>query len=426
MDLNSISRRKFFHGSGAAGGAAAFQIIRPELVRGQGKARLKAGLIGFGGRWRQAIVDHLMGTENTEVVAAADIFEDKLEQNLRWLREEPRNAAIRDRVKIGPEHRFVGFDAYKKLLASDIDVVFLATPPGYRPEHFEAAVAAKKHVFCEKPFGTDPAGVRRFMEAAKKSEELKLTVVSGAQRRFQRTYMETYDKIKSGAIGDLTAGYAYWVGTPVIQQKARDPKWADMTWQHRAWYSFVWICGDQVVEQHLHNIDVMNWFLGGHPVRVVATGGRAWRPSGEIYGNIYDHVSADFEYANGLRVSSYCRQFPAENHIHRKIGEMVVGTKGRSSCNDLAGPGPNVNPYVAEHTALANSIRGDGPYVNHAMAVAESTMTCIMARESAYSGQEITWDQVMNSKLDLQPKQFGYELKMDVPPLPQPGVYKFI
>lgn len=426
MDLNSISRRRFVHGSGAATGAAAFQIIRPELVRGQGKTRLRAGLIGFGGRGRQAIVDHLMGTENTEVVAAADIFEDKLEQNLRWLREEPRNAAIRDRVKIGPEHRFVGFDAYKKLLKSDIDVVFLATPPGYRPEHFEAAVEARKHVFCEKPFGTDPVGVRRFMAAAKKSEELKLTVVSGAQRRFQRTYTETYDKIKNGAIGDFTAGYAYWVGTPVIQQKARDPKWADMTWQHRSWYSFVWICGDQIVEQHLHNIDVMNWFLGAHPVKVAATGGRAWRPSDEIYGNIYDHISADFEYPNGLRVSSYSRQFPRDEHIYRRIGEMLVGSKGRSSCNDLAGPGANVNPYVVEHTALASSIRGDGPYVNHAMAVAESTMTCIMARESAYSGQEITWDQIMNSKLDLQPKQFGYEQKMDVPPIPQPGIYKFI
>ncbi|MBM3757637.1 MAG: Gfo/Idh/MocA family oxidoreductase [Acidobacteria bacterium] len=420
---NSISRRSIF-GRGAAA-ATAFQIIKPELVRGQGKEKLRAGLVGFGGRGRQAIVDHLRGTENTEVVAAADIFEDKLEGNLRWLREEDRNKDIRDRVKIDPDKRFVGFDAFQKLLKTDIDVVFLATPPGYRPEHFEAAVNAKKHVFCEKPFGTDPAGVRRFMAAAKKSEELKLTVVSGAQRRFDRRYMETYDRIKSGQIGDITAGYAYWVGNPVIQQKARDPKWADMTWQHRAWYSFVWICGDQVVEQHLHNIDVMNWFIGAHPTKVVATGGRCWRPSDEIYGNIYDHVSADLEYPGGIRVSSYCRQFPAGNHIYRKVGELLAGTKGRSNCFDLAGPGPEPKPYVAEHTALARSIRGDGPYINHAMAVAESTLTCIMARESAYSGQEITWEQAMNSRLDLQPKKFGYEEKMEVPPLPQPGVYTF-
>lgn len=410
---------------GAIATTMAFQIIRPELVRGQGKEKLRAGLVGFGGRGRQAIADHLSGTENTEVVAAADIFEDKLESNLRWLREEPRNAAIRDRVKIDPDKRFVGFDAYRKLLKTDIDIVFLATPPGYRPEHFEAAVEAKKHVFCEKPFGTDPVGVRRFMAAAKKSEELKLTVVSGAQRRFDRRYMETYDKIKSGAIGDVSAGYAYWVGTPVIQQKARDPKWGEMTWQHRAWYSFVWICGDQVVEQHLHNIDVMNWFLGGHPTKVVATGGRCWRPNEEIYGNIYDHISADFEYPGGVRVSSYCRQFPNEQHIYRKVGEMLAGSKGRSACNDLASPGTAINPYVAEHTALVKSIRGEGPYINHAMPVAESTMTCIMARESAYSGQEVTWDQVMKSTLDLQPKSFDYDAKVPVPPLPEPGKYRF-
>jgi predicted dehydrogenase len=213
-------------------------------------------------------------------------------------------------VKVDPEHHFVGFDAYKKVLASDIDLVILSTPPGYRPMHFEAAVEAKKHVFAEKPFGTDPVNVRRFMAAARKSEELKLTVMSGAQRRSQKEYIETIHRIKDGAIGDITGAYAYWVGTPVIQQKERDAKWKDMTWQHRAWYSFVWICGDQVVEQHLHNIDVINWVMGTHPVEVVATGGAAWRPREEIYGNIYDHISADFVYPNGVRMSSYCRQYP--------------------------------------------------------------------------------------------------------------------
>jgi predicted dehydrogenase len=423
---NNISRRSFLNRTSVAGAAATtFTIIRPELVRGQGKEMLRAGVVGCGGRGSQAIVDFLTGSENTQVVAMADVFEDKLEGSLRRLRENeriPQN--IRDRVKVEPDRRFVGFEAYQKLVNSDIDIVMLATPPGYRPAHFEAAVNAKKHVFCEKPFGTDPVGVRRFMEAAKKSEEMKLTVVSGAQRRFQKPYVQTVEKINSGAIGDVTAMYAYWVGTPVLQQpNGRDQKWGDMEWQHRNWYSYVWICGDQIVEQHLHNIDVCNWVMGTHPVKVVATGGAIWRPRNEVYGNIYDHISADFEYANGVRMSSYCRQFP--RGVHQNISEMVVGSKGRSNAQDLGEKGGE-NPYVSEHRALVGSIRGDGPYINHAMPVAESTMTCIMARESAYSGEAITWDRIMQSKLDLQPKSFGYDNKMDIPPLPIPGQYKLI
>ncbi len=426
----TTSRRSFVTKSAAGAGATAFTIIRPELVRGAGQEKLRAGLVGCGGRGTQAIADLLTGDERVEVVALADIFEDKMENSLKRVKA---NEKIAGRVNVAADRRFIGFDAFKKLVASDIDIVMLATPPGYRPEHFEAAINAKKHVFCEKPFGTDPVGVRRFMAAAKKSEELKLSVVSGAQRRFARDYQETVKKIQDGAIGDLRAAYAYWIGGPVIQQKARDAKWGDMTWQHRAWYSFVWICGDQVVEQHLHNIDVCNWVMGTHPEKVVASGGAAWRPKEEIYGNIYDHISADFTYANGVHMSSYCRQYPKGSYTN--VSELVVGSKGRSNCHDL-GSGtrqdvrrsfkdPLENPYVREHMALTASIRGDGPYINHAMAVAESTMTCIMARESAYSGQEITWDMMMKSQLDLQPGQFDYDLKMDVPPLPVPGVYKF-
>jgi predicted dehydrogenase len=422
--VNNISRRSFVNRTSAVGiAASAFTIMRPELVRGAGKEMLKVGLVGCGGRGTQAIADHLTGTENTQIVAMADIFEDKLEGSLRKLRDNPKIANKQDRLKVDPDKRFVGFDSFRKLIASDVDVVMLATPPGYRPEHFEAAINAKKHVFCEKPFGTDPVGVRRFMDAAKKSEEMKLTVVSGAQRRFQKPYMEAVDRIKSGDMGEILATYAYWVGTPVIQQPdGRDPKWGDMTWQQRNWYSFVWICGDQIVEQHLHNIDVINWVMGTHPVRVVATGGAVWRPRTEVYGNIYDHIGADFEYPNGVRMSSYCRQFP--RGLHTNISERVVLSKGKFASTELARA--EVNPYEAEHTALVASIRGDGPWINHAMPVAESTMTCIMGRESAYSGTALTWDQMMASKLDLQPKKFGYDEKMEVPPLPVPGEYKFI
>lgn len=421
---DSLSRRSFIRSStGATAGLSAFQIVRPEVARGQVKTRLKAGLVGCGGRGRQAVIDLMKGSQNVELVAMADIFEDKLEGNLKWMKEQfPQ---FGDRIKVDGEHRFMGFEAYKKLVNSDIDIVMLATPPGYRPMHFEAAVEAKKHVFCEKPFGTDPVGVRRFMAAAKKSEELKLTVVSGAQRRFQKEYVEVVDKFKSGGFGDVTGLYAYWVGTPVLQQKERDPKWGDMTWEHRNWYSYVWICGDQVVEQHLHNIDVCNWVMGTHPVKVWASGGRAWRPNEELYGNIYDHLSADFEYANGVHMSSYCRQYPAK--LYTNISEEIVGSKGRWDSKSLRGARPvSGNPYEHEHTALINSIRGDGPYINHAMTVAESTMTCIMAREAAYSGEEVTWERIMNSKLDLQPKEFGYDVKVERTPIPVPGKYKLI
>lgn len=426
--LNDISRRGFLRRSTAVTAAATgFTIVRPELVRGAGKERLKAGVVGCGGRGTEAAINLIEGADNVEIVAMGDLFEDRLERSLRQMREVPRYAAIldkkKDAFKVDAEHRFTGYDAYKKVIASDVDIVILATPPGWRPVHFEAAIEAKKHVFCEKPFGTDPVGVRRFMDAAKKSEELKLTVVSGAQRRSQRDYVETVEKIRQGEIGDIVAAYAYWLDGPVINQpKGRPEKWGDLEWQHRNWYSYVWICGDQVVEQHLHNIDVVNWVMGTHPVKVLATGGAAWRPRTEIYGNIFDHVAADFTYANGVQLFSHCRQYPG--NLPKNVSERVVGTKKASNCRDMGTRG--VNPYVAEHTKLVNSIRGDGPYVNEAITVAESTMTCIMARESAYSGQEITWDQIMASKLDRMPKQFGDDVKFEATELPVPGIYKFV
>jgi predicted dehydrogenase len=431
--MNEISRRLFAKKLTKAGiGASAFTIIKPELVRGAGKAKLKAGVVGCGGRGTQAIVDFLTGTENTEVSALGDIFKDKMDNCVKRVKG---NARISERVTATPETTFIGFDSYKKVIGSGVDIVFLCAPSGHRPIHFEASIDAKKHVFCEKPMGTDPVGVKRFMAAARRSERMRLTVVTGAQRRFARDYQETVKRLQDGAIGDIVATYAYWVGTPVIQQKGRDPKWGEMEWQHRNWYSFNWICGDQVVEQHMHNIDVCNWVMGMHPKSVVASGGAAWRPREELYGNIYDHITAEFKYPNGVHMFSHCRQFPRVDHIHQNVSELVVGTKGRSNCRDLStGSGQDVragfrdpleSPYVREHIAMVDSIRGEGPFINHAMEVAESTMTCIMAREAAYSGQEITWDEIMASNLDISPKEFDYQARWPVPPLPVPGVYKF-
>jgi predicted dehydrogenase len=426
MKSDSVSRRGFLAKS--AGTAAAFQIIRPELVRGFADEKLKAGLIGCGGRGTQAIENILTGAPNVEITALADIFEDRMEDSIRKTRA--LRPEFSSRFKVEPDHRFIGFDAYQKLINSGVDIVMIATHPAYRPMHFEAAVEAKKNIFCEKPMGTDPTGVRRYMAAAKKSEELKLTVKSGAQRRSHPAYLAEYKKLKDGNYGDIVHMNAYWVGTPVLNfrnnplfpNNKRNPAWADMEFQSRNWYSFVWICGDQIVEQHLHNIDVCNWYMGAHPVEVVASGGAAWRPREEEYGNIYDHVGADYVYPNGVHMSSYCRQFQGQG-IAQNISERIVGTKG---VIQLANPQNPVNPYVQEHTDMINSILGKGPYINEAMAVAESTMTCIMGREAAYSGMKITWDMIMNSKQDLMPKTFDMKASFPPTPLPVPGVYKFV
>jgi predicted dehydrogenase len=427
MQNESVSRRNFLASS--VGGAAAFQIIRPELVRGAGNEKLKAGLIGCGGRGTQAMENLLTGCDNVEIVAMADVFEDRLEDSIR--KTKSLKPELSNRFKVDAEHRFVGFDAYKKICASDVDIIMLAANPGYRPLHFEAAVEARKHIFCEKPMGTDATGIRRFMAAAKKSRDLKLTVKSGAQRRSQPWYLDQFKRVKNGEIGDIVHMNAYWVGTPVLNftntklfpNQKRDPKWGDLEWQQRNWYSFVWICGDQIVEQHLHNIDVCNWFKGGHPVSVVASGGAAWRPREEEYGNIYDHCSADFEYADGTHMSSYCRQYKGSAQI---VAERIVGTKGVIDSSSLRGNAGGINPYEQEHRDMMASILGKGPYINEAQEVAESTLTCIMGREAAYSGQKITWDMIMNSKQDLMPKSYDYKASFPVPPLPVPGVYKFV
>jgi predicted dehydrogenase len=409
-------------------GAAAFQIVRPELVRGAGDEKLKAGLIGCGARGTQAVENLLTGCANVELVAMGDVFADRLEDSLKKsLALKPELAG---RVKVDPEHRFVGFDAYRKVIASDVDIVMLATYPAYRPMHFEAAVEAKKSIFCEKPFGTDAVNLRRFMEAAKKAGELKLTVKSGAQRRSQAWYLDKYKRMKNGEFGEIVALNANWIGSPVLNftgplfpNKKRDPKWGDIEFQQRNWYSFVWLSGDQVVEQHLHNIDACNWFMGTHPVECVASGGAAWRPREEEYGNIYDHLSADFTYANGVHMASYCRQYQGQGMASYQT-ELITGNKGvidTSQRNDAP-----LNPYVQEHIDMVNSILGKGPRINEAMAVAESTMTCLMAREAAYTGRKVTWDMMMNSQQDLLPKAFDYKESFPVPPLPVPGVYKFV
>jgi predicted dehydrogenase len=435
--MNDLSRRSLW------AGGSALTIVRPELVRGAGKERIRFGLVGCGGRGTQAAVNLMTADENTELVAMGDVFEDKLEGSLRSLKDpkfiqrsvdrdfdlvkktpEELIPSIMSRVKVDPEHHFVGFDGYKKVIASDVDLVLLATPPGYRPEHFEAVINAGKHCWATKPIATDPAGVRRFTASVKMAEQKRLCVNGGTPSISGMNAIETKQKIKAGAIGDIGSIDAYNQTYLVLHvPTGRNPKWGDMEWQHREWYSFVWICGDMLVEQAVHVITFCNWMMDSHPERVISSGGAAWRPREEMYGNIYDHHDSDFIYPNGVHLHAYCRQYP--RNCPSRVGTSFTGTKGKSNGYDL-GANRHQSTFVEEHIRMMKSIRGEAPYLNEGMIIAEGTMTCIMAREAAYSGQEITWDMIMNSKQDLQPRQFDYKLKMDVPPLPVPGQYRFV
>lgn len=423
-----VSRRNFMTGSAqtAAATAVGLQIVRPETLRGQANEKLTIGIVGCGGRGTRGVAEAIRGNPSYELAVMGDLFEDQLERSLRRLRDSDEfEPEVKKQIQVAPENRYLGYDAYKKVVDSGVDVVFLHTPPGWRPLHFEYAINAGKHVFAEKPLATDCMGAQKVIRLAKESERKKLTVMIGAQRRCQKEYVDSVRRIQDGEIGDVVATYANWVSGPVIKGADFQERLEtdSLAWQQRAWYSHVWICGDQIVEQHLHNIDVINWVMGDtHPESVVASGGAIWRPREKLYGNIYDHVYADFVYANGVRMSSHCRQYP-ERKV-RRVNELVVGTHGRSTVRDLGNPGKN--PYVQEHIEMVASINGSGPYKNFALPVAYSTMTAIMGRESAYAGIELTWDMVMNSKQNLIPDNPSLDGNFDVPELPRPGEYEFV
>ncbi len=400
-----LSRRDFIKTAGLATVAAAAPFIRTGEAQG---APLKVGLIGCGGRGRGAANDALQADQSVRIIALSDYFEDRAKQAQRELNGKGMN--------IPDDMVFIGLDAYKKVLAADVDYVILATPPGWRPEHFDAAVNAKKHVFTEKPVATDVVGIRTFMAAAKKSEQMKLSIAAGTQRRHAGHYIETIKKIHDGAIGDILAARAYWCGGPVIHNWQRTPGMTDLEWQLRNWYSFCWICGDNIVEQHVHNLDIINWVMGSHPASVFASGGRAWKQKeNPLLGNIWDNFSCDYVYPNGVHMMSMSRHW---NRSDGDVSEYVVGTKRGSNCADLGGE--EGRPYVQEHKDLIASIRGTGRYYNEAIQVAESTMTAIMGRESAYTGKKLNWDEFMKVDLELVPRNPSFDMELPVRPIPAP------
>lgn len=402
----NFSRRSFLRTAALATAATAVPFIRTGEAQSD---PIKVGLIGCGGRGRGAAGNAMEADKAVKIVAVCDVFEDRAKNFQKQLN--------RKGAEIGDDMVFSGVFGYKKLLENDLTYVILATPPGFRPMQFEAAVNAKKNIFTEKPVGTDPTGIRQFMAAAKKSEELKLSITAGTQRRHQKPYIETVKKIQDGAIGEVRAARAYWCGGPVINMRSRPAGMGDLEWQVKNWYSHCWICGDNIVEQHVHNIDIINWVMKAHPISVFASGGRAWKTPDEYLGNIWDHISCDFEYPGGVHMISMCRHW---NRCDGGVFEDVVGTKGRSNGQDM-GSGGGHNAYVQEHIDLIASIRGTGKHYNEAMQVAESTMTAIMGRESAYTGKKLRWDDFLKSDLSLLPKDLSFDAEIPVRPIPVPG-----
>jgi len=430
-----ISRRDFMKASAttAVSLGALSSISNRAFAAGSDKIRI--GLVGCGDRGSYsgytgsigATENCITSAENVELFALADVFQDKIDVAVAKLRER-----LTDKINVAKERQFVGFDAYKKLLATDIDVVLLVTPAGFRPEHLRAAVEAGKHVFMEKPGAVDPVGVRSLIESGEIAKRKGLSIVVGTQRRRSNAYNEVIKRIHDGKLGRITGGQARWFTSKQDWHFAeRKRQWSDMEWQLRCWPFFTWLSGDHINDQLLHNMDVMNWALAAHPIRCVGIGGRQTR-TGPQYGNIYDHFAIEYEYPGGVRVSGMTRQAKGTSS---ETSERVVGTKAHSYTNGAIGKidgeykyqydGKEVHALVQEHTDLINSIRNGKP-INEAKQLAESSLTVIMGRMSAYTGRPLKWDWVMNaSKLDLRPEK--YELgDLPVRPIAIPGQTKLI
>ncbi len=405
IDKNSkISRREFLKASAAVSLAAT--LPRIPGAHAAGSDRIRVGIIGCGGRGTGAAIDCMNAAPGVEVVAMYDLFQDRIESSLQKLLETHP-----DKVKVPPDRQFTGFDGHLKLAACpEVNLVIMAAPPHFRPMHLRAAVEAGKHVFMEKPVAVDPVGVRSVIASSELATKKGLAIVAGTQRRHQARYLELMKRIHDGAIGELVAGQCYW-NQGELWVKKREPGMSDMEWQCRNWLYFTWLSGDHIVEQHVHNIDVINWAFGTLPVKVMGMGGRQAR-TGPEYGNIYDHFAVEFEYPNGVRVLSMCRQIPG---CADRIEERVVGTKGVAfGYGEIKGENPwkfegeEPSPYVQEHADLISSIRRGQP-LNEGRRIAESTMCAIIGRMSAYTGRAISWEWAMNSsKLDLSPKSYEF------------------
>jgi predicted dehydrogenase len=398
----------------------------------RGNDTIRVGLIGCGGRGTGAANNVLSAAPGVKLVAMADAFKDRLEQSRKDLITKAGERA--DMIDVPDNRTFVGLDAYQKLLAlAEVNYVILATPPGFRPVHLEATVAAGKNIFTEKPVAVDGPGIRKVLAAYEQAKAKNLAIVAGTQRRHQAGYQETMKHIHDGEIGQIIGARCYW-NQGGLWKKDRQGGWSDLEYQMRNWLYYTWLSGDHIVEQHVHNIDVINWAKQAHPTRAVGMGGRQARTASS-YGHIYDHFAIDYEYEDGTHLMSMCRQI---DNTEKNVSETLLGTKGQchteadrkeyiiSGARSFRFPREKDNePYVQEHTDLIEFIRSGKP-INELKTVAESTLTAIMGRMSAYTGKAVTWEQALNSKEELMPSKLAFGEPVPFPPVAIPGQTQLI
>jgi predicted dehydrogenase len=401
-----------------ASGAIASSLPLQRTAHAAGSDILKVGLIGCGGRGTGAAVQALRADKNVKLTAMGDAFADRIESSLAEIQKE---ADVRDKLDVPPDRRFAGFDAYKSVIDSGVDVVLLASPPHFRPIHLKAAVEANKHVFAEKPVAVDAPGVRSVLATCEDAAKRNLSVVSGLCLRYSYGFRETIGRLHDGAIGSIVALQANDLRGP-IWVKPREPDWTDMHWQMRNWYYFTWLSGDFNVEQHVHFLDAASWVMREqYPVSAVGLGGRQVR-TGPEFGNIFDHHSVIYQYADGARLHSNCRQMPGcasdmSLHVTGTSGSADISERRLRIAGDSAWTYRGVeNPiYQTEHDELFASIRTGKP-MNNGQYMAHSTLLAIMGRMATYTGQVVTWEQALNSKEDLSPPKYEWG------PLPTPAV----
>jgi myo-inositol 2-dehydrogenase/D-chiro-inositol 1-dehydrogenase len=428
---SSTSRRDFIKTSTSAtvGGVFAAHLAFPQKTFAANSDTLKVGLVGCGGRGTGAAGQALNADPNVVLTAVADVFEGQCHNSLNSLKAD---AKIGSRVKVDPDHIFVGLDGFQKVIQSGVDVVLLASPPGFRPQHLKAAIAAGKHVFCEKPVATDSPGVRSVLESSAEAKKKNLTLVSGFCWRYDLPRREFYKRIHDGAIGEIRAIHATYLTGPVKpmpSSKDRPAGMGDVEWQLKNWYNFTWLSGDGLVEQACHSIDKIAWAMKDvPPVKAVGNGGRQI-PNNE--GCIFDHIDVFYEYEDGARASMAQRQI---SNCYSDNSDYLMGATGFGTIKGWADPiikgatawkyrGEKNDMYQTEHNELFASIRSGNP-INNGTWMAHSTLMAIMGRTAAYTGQEVTWEEALNSKEQLVPANLTWDGKLALPPMAVPGKSK--
>jgi len=424
-DKDTMTRRRFLKTSTQVTALAGFSVATQSY--GANNDRIRVGLVGCGGRGTGAARDVLTAGANIELVAMCDIFKARVNNSrARLKRIQKNNPAMKNSIKVTPDRCFAGLDAYKKVIDSGIDYVLLCTPPGFRPDHIEYAVRKGVNIFAEKPCATDAPGVRRILALESEMKRKSIALLSGFNSRHVFHYADMVKAIHNGELGDVMSLYAYF-NTGNIWYRERELGMTLPEYHFHNWFHVDWLCGDHIVEQHVHNLDFCNWIMKGHPVRAYGMGGRQYHT--ERGGNIYDHFTVEFEYENGVRMTSMCRQIKGTD---AKIGQEVVGTKGFASWagrkTQITGENAKVfrehpnqhESHQQEHIDFIAALRrGETP--NDTRFLCESTLTAIMGRESAYTGKHVMWDEILNSELQLTPPDIA-AWDGSIRPVPRPGM----